>query len=185
MNRFDLTPPFSEPPGSGMESFPPPETDRTLQIPRQPSDNSPLRITPGGVRRDWRLASHFAAGVIVLLLAVGLMLRAPLTPPKVVAAPQTRVKPRPLLVAPAAPPVMPPPASPSYYVPQTPAMFQSPHNAAPFLGSPPFGTVPVHAAPAQQASSGVARPYRAGQGGFSVPPAVPLPAQSGGFGLQP
>jgi hypothetical protein len=184
MNRFDSYPPVSETPASGLEPFPLPDTDRTLQIPRLPSsDNPPLQITPGGARRDWRLVCHFVSGVAVLLAAVGFMLCAPTPPPNVVAAPQTKAEPQPQPFAPAAAPA-PPPASPSYYVPQQPMMFQAPQNAAPHPVRPLPVVVPVEPALARRTDFDAARPFVYGRAGFAVPPAAPLPAASGVFPQQ-
>lgn len=173
MNYADFPPYYSEPSASS-------ETEPTVQIPVQPPIYPTVRITPGGARRDWRLTRHLLAGIGILLIVIALLVRLPVTPSKVAAKPAAPIERLPL-----PPPVTPTQqaAPPSYYAPQTPAMFQAPQNGAPYPAAPPSGAAWVEVPVASRLDTGAGLPAAFGRVGFVVPPAVPLPPDSIAFRL--
>jgi hypothetical protein len=175
MNRYELPSSFPALPASGGEPLSAADTERTVQIPL-PLDASPRHITPGGVRRDWRLIRHVFSGILLLLLVIVFLERQPTTPRVTVwqtAPPQEPSRqPAAPVVVPAAPSFTPP----SYYDPQPPTMFQSPQNAVSFPVTPPSGTAGVEMPVASRSDFDAARPSYA-RVGFAVPPAVPIAAQ--------
>lgn len=178
MNRTDFSQSYLDLSASEPDSFSPPGLEPTVQIPLPPPTDLKVHITPGGARRDWQLARHVAAGIGFLLLLVLWLAKQPAAPPRVAVRPMATPLQQPLPVSPVPRPLPPQSAPPSYYVPQPPAMFQSPQTSPEFPVTPPSGAAQVEIPVASRTDSGADLPTVYGRVGFAVPPAVPLPPDS-------
>jgi hypothetical protein len=137
MKRLPLLASAGDPDGYGEETILLNEPEPTVQLPMLPVAESHVRITPGGMHRDWQLARHFGVGVVAVALVVMLLARQPVAPAKVVVTSSVRVKELKASHEPVVRSPLPVAPAPSFYTPPPPAMFPSQPPAASFVQPPP------------------------------------------------
>ncbi|MDW8206367.1 MAG: hypothetical protein RMJ43_00905 [Chloroherpetonaceae bacterium] len=143
-------------------SMPSVEPEKTTVIPLPRAGEPSVRITPGGLRPDRRVTRHFCLSLSVLAGVLTCMALAPLASPGPPRAPRPASVPFRSVPLPVAPAPVPP--VPALMPPQRPVTMP-PAGAAPLV-------VPVAQTPFYNARL-LTPPV---QPGFSVPPAVPIPA---------